>query len=106
MRTKNRAATKKMCDRFDGLGSLRGFAGDNAEIKLRHFAGVVRSVQVRVEVMRAGNANAMFLQRPRMFGTPDIGPDFGNFRQVRGVKASDRSATDDAYMLDQCLSRM
>src|SRR5262249_13098279 len=55
LRTENRSVAKKMRDRFHRLGRLCGFTSDDAEIKLWHFARIVRSSELHVEAVCSRN---------------------------------------------------
>src|SRR5579864_1759146 len=90
-----------MSDRPHRFRSLRRFAGNNTQIKFRQLGRVMRSMQLGMKLVRSGNRQALAIQRLSVFRAPNKSPHLRDFGQVRGVKASDRAAPDNANAFDQ-----
>jgi hypothetical protein len=99
LRGEDSPATEQMRHRSDGFDCLRGFAGNNSEIKLRQLFGVRCSAKIGVKFMLARNAQTMFLESQGMFGAPNKGVHFGDAGQMDRVEAADGAASDDADSL-------
>jgi hypothetical protein len=54
-----------------------------------------------VKVVRSGHPQTILVQSFRVLGPSHERPHFRDFRQVRGVQASDGTAADNADSLDQ-----
>lgn len=52
--------------------------------------------KVRVELVRSGNPQAVFIEGPGMIGAPHKRPHFCHAREMRGIQASDGTASNDA----------
>src|SRR5437667_9868036 len=98
LRREHGAVVEFLANGREGGFGLGGLGGDDAEIAIGKFLRICSGEQRRFEVMLARDAQAIFAQRTSMLGAADEGVNLDVFelRQMRGVKAADGAAADDA----------
>ena len=96
---KDRAFLEEMRDRTHSLRGLQCLAGNDSQIKLRQFRRIVRGAKLHVKIVRSGDPEPLFIERPRMLRPSHVCPHFRHARKVRRIKAPNRSATDNTNTL-------
>ena len=85
-----RTAPLRNCGhRRQGFLGLGGFAAHDAQIAIRKFGRIRGGVKPGFEIVRAGDAQAVFVDCSRMLRAADKRMDLSDARQMRGVETAD-----------------